>query len=81
MQTIQLKYDVISWITGLDDKKMIHQLHQWMEKQKSANISVEEVSSRRNRNLTKGFGLWADNAPFDETNYRNKIWQQERNAW
>ena len=81
MQTIQLKYDIISWITGLNDKKQIRQLHKWVEEQKVAEISAEKVSSKRNRNLTKGYGLWADDAPFDETNYREKIWQPERNVW
>ena len=81
MQTVQLKYDIISWITGLNDKKLIRQLHKWMEEQKSVEISTEEVSPPKNRNLTKGYGLWADDAPFNEINYRDKIWQQERNAW
>ena len=62
MQTAQLKYDIISWATGLNDK-------------------AKEVSPPKNRNLTKGYGLWADDAPFDETNYRDKIGQQERNVW
>ena len=81
MQTTQLKYDIISWITGLNDKKLIQKLHKLMEEEKFAEISAEEVTHKKNRNLTKGYGLWADNAPFDETNYRDKIWQQERNVW
>lgn|GEM_PF-3413274 len=82
MQTVQLKYDIISWITGLDDKKLIRKLYQWKEEQESTKVSQkEEVSPPKNRNLTKGYGLWADDAPFDETNYRDKIWQQERNVW
>ena len=72
---------MISWITGLNDEKVIQELHQWIEKQRSAEISAKEVFSQRNRNLTKGFGLWANDAPFDETNYRDKIWQQEKNVW
>jgi len=76
MQTVQLKYDIISWITELNDKKLIGQLHKWMEEQRSV-----EFSPSKSRNLTKGFGLWADDAPFDEINYRNKIWQQEKNVW
>ena len=81
MQTVQLKHDIISWITGLNDKKLIRQLYKWMEEQKSVEISAKEVSPPKTKNLTKGYGLWADDAPFDETNYRDKIWQPERNVW
>jgi len=82
MQTVQLKYDIISWVTGLDDKKLIRKLHQWMEEQESTKVSQkEEVFQKQNGSLTKGFGIWADDAPFDETNYRDKLWQPERNIW
>ena len=82
MQTVRLKYDIISWITGLNDKKLIRKLHKWMEEQESAEISAEGiVPPRRKGSLTKGFGIWADDAPFDETNYRDKLWQREKNAW
>ena len=83
MQTIQLKYDIISWITGLNDKKLILKLHKWMEKEQiSAEISVEGiVPPRRNGSLTEGYGLWVDDAPFDETNYRDQLWQPGKNVW
>jgi len=81
MQTTQIKYDIISWITRVNDEKLIWKLYQWKEKQQSAEIAIEDIYPYRNRNLTKGFGLWADDAPFDETNYRDKIWQQEKNVW
>jgi hypothetical protein len=29
--------------------------------------------------LTEGYGFWADDAPFDETNYRDKLWPA--NTW
>jgi len=69
MQTIQLKYDIISWITGLEDKKLIQKLHKWVEEQKSADVIVQP---KRNGSLTEGYGIWADDAPFDETNYRDQ---------
>ena len=82
MQTVQLKYDIISWITGLEDKKLILKLYKWMEEQESAKISKGEiVSQKQSGSLTKGFGIWADDAPFDETNYRDKLWQPEKNIW
>jgi len=82
MQTVQLKYDIISWITGLNDKKLILKLHQWMEEQESTEILAEGmIPPRRKGSLTEGFGIWADDAPFDETNYRDKLWQPERNVW
>jgi len=80
MQTVQLKYDIISWITGLNNKKLIRELHQWKEEQETVKVSAEEIApEKRDRNLTKGFGIWAEDAPFDETNYRDKLWQPERN--
>ena len=33
MQTVQLKYDIIAWVTGLTDKKLIGKLHKWIEEQ------------------------------------------------
>ena len=82
MQTVELKYDIISWITGLNDKKLIQKLHQWKEEQETAEISVEgTVQKKRKGSLTKGYGFWADDAPFDETNYRDQLWQTEKNTW
>jgi hypothetical protein len=82
MQTIRLKYDIISWITVLKDKKLILKLHKWMEEQKSNETSDEGIlPPRRNGNLTEGYGFWVNDAPFDEINYRDKLWQTEKNAW
>jgi hypothetical protein len=79
MQTIQLKYDIISWVTEVNDKKLIRKLHNWIKEQKTAEISVEETA--KDGSLTEGYGIWAEDAPFDETNYRDKLWQPERNIW
>jgi hypothetical protein len=82
MQTVRLKYDLISWITGLEDKKLILKLHKWIEEQESTDIIVDGiVPPRRIGSLTEGYGFWADEAPFDETNYRDKIWQTGTNVW
>ena len=82
MQTVQLKYDIISWVTGLTDKKLILKLHQWALEQDSAKIAAKGiVPPRRKESLTKGYGFWAEDAPFDETNYRDQLWQTEKNAW
>jgi hypothetical protein len=83
MQTIQLKYDIISWVTGLNDKKLIRKLHKWMEEEQTyAEISAKGVvPPRRKGSLTEGYGLWADDATFDETNYRDQLWQPEKNVW
>jgi len=78
MQTIQLKYNVISWITGLEDRKVILKLHKWVEEQKSIEAVVPP---ERKGSLTEGYGIWADDAPFDETNYRDQLWQTQKNAW
>ena len=78
MQTIHLKYDIISWITGLDDKKLILKLHKWIEEQKAAAVIVKP---QRKGSLTEGYGIWADDAQFDETNYRDQIWQTQKNVW
>ena len=82
MQTIHLKYDIISWVTRLNDEKLIQKLHKWMEEQESPEISkAGMIPPRRKGSLTEGFGFWADDAPFDETNYRDKLWQTEKNIW
>ena len=82
MQTIQLKYDIISWITGVDNNKLIRELYQWIEKRKTQEISIEGIQPpRRKGSLTEGYGIWAEDAPFDENNYRDRLWQTERNVW
>jgi len=82
MQTIQLKYDIISWITGLNDKKLINEMHQWvMDKEKGEVSEKGIVPPKRQGSLTEGYGFWADNTPFDEINYRDKLWQTEKNVW
>lgn len=81
MQTAQLKYDIISWVTALEDRKQIQKLYQWVMTQEKEDVSAKEiVPPRRKGSLTEGYGFWAD-APFDETNYRDKLWQTERNVW
>ena len=42
MQTIQLKNDIISWVTGLNDKKEILKLHKWIEKQEDTEMNEYE---------------------------------------
>jgi hypothetical protein len=82
MQTALIKYNIISWITGLNDEKVIKELHQWVEKQESEALSTEGVvPPRRKGSLTEGFGFWAEDAPFTETNYRDQLWQTEKNIW
>jgi hypothetical protein len=82
MQTIQLKYDIISWITAVNDKNLIREIYQWIEEKKSQEISADGIlPPRRKGSLTEGYGLWADEAPFDENNYRNRLWQTEKNVW
>ena len=82
MQTVRLKYDIISWVTGLNDEKLILKLHQWKKEQESTGISAEGiVPAKRKGSLTKGFGIWTNDAPFDETNYRDQLWQPEKNVW
>ena len=82
MQTVQLKYDIISWITGVNDHKLIQKLYAWVEQQKVEEISVEGIlAPRRKGSLTDGYGMWADDAPFDENNYRARLWQTEKNVW
>ena len=82
MQTAQLKYDIIAWIAGLDDNSTIQKLHQWKEDHGVTKISTNGIiPPRRNGSLTEGFGFWADDAPFNETNYRDRLWQTGRSAW
>jgi len=81
MQTTVLKYDIISWITALQDMETIRQLHRLTEKQATVTVEKGIIPPRRKGSLTEGYGCWADDTPFDETNYRNNLWQTERNVW
>ena len=75
MQTIQLKYDIISWVTEVNDQKLIRKLYQWIEEQKTKEMSVDGIQPpRRKGSLTEGYGFWAEGAPFDENNYRDMLY-------
>ena len=79
MQTVRLKYDIISWITALQDLEIIKKLHDLIEN--SSELTKGIVPPRRKGSLTEGYGFWAENPPLNETNYRNNLWQTERNVW
>ena len=68
MQTVQLKYDIIAWLTGLNDEKTLNKLHKLMAKeQKTTEISMEGmVPPRRKGSLIEGYGFWENDATFDE---------------
>ena len=74
MEAIHIKNDIITWITRLNDKKIILKLWQWVEEQKYADMSVKEnILTANSGSLTQGYGIWAEDALFDETNYRDKL--------
>ena len=82
MQTVRLKYDIISWITGMNDVKLIRKLHQWMEEHESTETEEKWIiPPRRKGKLTEGYGFWEDDTPFNENNYRDELWQTEKNVW
>jgi hypothetical protein len=82
MQTTQLKYDIISWVTGVNDKKLLRELYHWVEEQKPKGTDIEGIHPpRREGSLTEGYGFWAEGAPFDENNYRDRLWQTVKNVW
>ena len=82
MQTVQFKSDIISWVRGLNDEKLIQKLHQWAVEQETPIFFTEGiVPPRRKGSLTEGYGFWENDFPFDETNYREQIWQTEKNVW
>ena len=82
MQTVQLKYDIISWVTGINDKKLIQKLHYWIEEQEDVkNPPKGLIPPKRKGSLTEGYGFWEDDAPFNETNYRDQLWQTKKNVW
>ena len=85
MQTVQLKYDIISWVTEVDDIKLIQKLYEWIQQQTAEAVSVEAIEGifppKRKGSLTEGYGIWADDAPFYENNYRDMLWQTEKNVW
>ena len=57
----------------------------WTAQLLNHGLAVQTVTSilppRRKGSLTEGYGFWSDNAPFDESDYRDKLWETERNAW
>ena len=57
----------------------------WTAQLLNHRLPVQTVASivppRRKGSLTEGYGFWADNAPFNETDYRDKLWQTEQNTW
>jgi hypothetical protein len=84
MQTIQLKYDIISWVTGLNDKNLVSELHQWMMSKEKEDVSVPQagcIPPKRKGKLTEGFGIWAADTMENNPDYRKKIWQTGRNTW
>ena len=82
MQTAQVKYDIISWITRLNDNELIMKLYNLMETQETTEKTIKGViPPRRKGSLTEAFGIWADDAPFNETNYRDELWETEKNVW
>jgi len=78
MQTAEIKYDIISWITRLNDEKTILELKKFVNE---LDLSVNLTLPKQQGSLTKSFGIWDDDAPFDETNYRDILWQTEKNVW
>ena len=66
----------------VNDKKLIWELYQWIERQKPQEMSIETMQPpRRKGSLTEGYGFWSEDAPFDENNYRDRLWQTEKNVW
>jgi len=82
MRTIELKHDIISWVVGLNNENLLRELYLWKKERESTEVFADGiVPPRRKGSLTEGYGIWADNAPFNETNYRDQLWQTEKNAW
>ena len=76
MQTIQLKYDIISWVTGLNDNKLVSELHQWMRSKEKEDVAVPQagcIPPKREGKLTEGFGIWATDTMENNHNYREFI--------
>ena len=62
-------------VMGVNDQKLIRKLYQWIKEQKMEEMSDEGIQPpRRKGSLTEGYGFWAEGAPFDENNYRDRIW-------
>jgi hypothetical protein len=49
-QTVRLKYDIISWLTELEDKRRLQELYQWIitkEKEDIVRLTSEQVDMLR----------------------------------
>jgi hypothetical protein len=84
MQTVKLKYDIISWLTGLEDRKLVLELYQWVttkDREDTSTHSAGLIPPKRQGTLTEGYGFWEDDLVENEQDYRKTIWRTEKNAW
>ena len=86
MKTISVQMSDVEYDTfGLSkDRFFFSEIADLIERQarQTADVSLEGmIPPRRNGSLTEAFGIWENDAPFDETNYRDILWQPEKNIW
>ena len=83
MQTANLKVDIISWVSGLEDRKVLQELYSWAtSKREEVHTTTCIVPPKRQGDLTEGFNIWGDEGDSDNlTDYRKEIWQTKRNTW
>lgn len=82
MQPESLKLDIITWVSGLNDEKILEELYLWKlnHQEVITKREVGVVPPKRKGKLTEGYGLWADMTE-DIDDFRNRIWRPERNTW
>jgi hypothetical protein len=76
---ISLTYNqVLSLVKQLPQKQKIKLTR---ELENSTVYTDGIVPPGRKGSLTEGFGFWGNDVPFDETNYRDQLWQTGKNVW
>ena len=71
----------INNVTLSNEEKNDFSFGGWAEIDKTTEDICSEIRASRTFSLTEGYGIWADDAPFDENNFRDKLWQTEKNVW
>ena len=82
--TATLKVGIISWISRLNDKRILEDLYRLSTVKHIGRIAAQPdgfIPPKRVGELTEGFGIWADKSMNSITDYRKEVWQSERNAW
>jgi hypothetical protein len=76
-----LKPHIISWVSALDDEKLLLDLYRLASGEEKLLSIAEQRSYRKGGQLTDGFNIWGEEQDESIDEYRKKIWKNERSIW